>query len=153
MTQLVFYISKYLIFITPLFALYYVWKHDNQKHAIKDAIVMFIVAVIAWLCADTIKNILKIPRPIPASDVLLQGESLYSFPSGHTTFLLALATVFYYHHRPFAYTIALIGVLVGLSRVYMQVHTLIDIAGGIGLGILCGVLGHKLYNYLKKDNY
>lgn len=82
-----------------------------------------------------LKNIVARPRPyvfssdiIPAIDIL----SEYSFPSGHTALAFAMAFVLY-RYLPKKYSVVAIVVasLVGVSRVYLGVHYLSDVLGGI----------------------
>ena len=145
MQTLIIIIAKYLIIIIPIILAYYIWTHDNKKKAFIETITISIIAFTAWIIANIFKNILKISRPDIASEVLIKNESLYSFPSGHTTFFFAVATVLYFYHRKMAYAVGLLGIAVGLSRVYVGVHRPIDIIGGIVLGMIVGYIGQKIY--------
>ena len=116
-----------------------------------ESLMFLSVAVVAWVCSNFIKNIFKIPRPHIALDSLTLSDSLYSFPSGHTTFFFALAMAMYFYHRKLAYSIALFGMAVGLARVSIGYHYPIDIIGGAILGIVVGYVGHRVY--LKCRNY
>ena len=145
MQTLIIFIAKYFIIIIPIILAYYIWTHDNKKKAFIETISISIIAFTAWIIANIFKNILKIPRPDINVNVLLKNESLYSFPSGHMTFFFAVATVLYFYHRGMAFAIALFGIAVGLSRVYVGVHRPIDIIGGIALGVIIGYIGQKVY--------
>lgn len=83
---------------------------------------------------------LKIPRPSVES-----LTTAYSFPSGHATHSTVLWGYFFYlfaktiQNRIFkkslcALTVALI-IFISLSRVYLEVHWLIDVIGGVTLGV------------------
>lgn len=88
---------------------------------------------------------LKVPRPSSAS-----LTTAYSFPSGHATHATVLWGYFFYvlgetiHNRFLKNTLyafaSILILLIGLSRVYLEVHWLLDIIGGFTLGmmILCG---------------
>ncbi len=64
----------------------------------------------------------------------------FSFPSGHTTFVFALATVAWYYHEKTAYFIYLSGLCIGIARVMAGVHYPSDIIGGIVVGTLSAYL-------------
>lgn len=97
-----------------------------------------------------VKNIVRRPRP-QFEDALLALKT-YSFPSGHT----AGATVFYgfltlllfsrVHRKSRRVAIAMsatgIVLLVGLSRIYLGVHYVTDVAGAIVEGVLWLALCH-----------
>lgn len=145
------YIAKYLIFLTPVFLMIYIWKHDNKKLALIESCLIGGGAALGWVLANIIKNILKIPRPEIATDVLFRNESLYSFPSGHTTFFFTLGTMMFFYHRKISYVIFALGALVGYCRVLINVHFPIDILGGIAIGIFVGNLIFTIYRKYIKD--
>ncbi len=143
--------AQYLILIAPIIIIIiYVWTHDKKKEAIIDSVYMAIASAIAWGIAHILKNTFKTLRPELAHDILLKSESAYAFPSGHTTFFFALATVLYFHHKRLAYVTYVIGLAVGIARVYIGVHYPIDIVGGIVLGVLVGVASKYIYDIIKK---
>jgi undecaprenyl-diphosphatase len=60
--------------------------------------------------------------------------STYAFPSGHTTFVFALATIAWYYHEKVAYFLYVSGLVIGIARVIAGVHYPSDILGGIIVG-------------------
>jgi len=64
------------------------------------------------------------------------SDSSYSFPSGHTIFIFALATAVYFFHKKLGYFLYFSGLLIGLARISGGVHYPSDILGGIILGSL-----------------
>ncbi|MDR3572159.1 MAG: phosphatase PAP2 family protein [Candidatus Pacebacteria bacterium] len=85
-------------------------------------------------------------RPFLALHVShLLTDTTYSFPSGHTIFLFALATGMYFVHKPLGYLFFAAGLLVGLARVISGVHYPTDILGGIVLGTCTGALFFVLW--------
>ncbi|NDW12388.1 phosphatase PAP2 family protein [Bacteroides sp. 214] len=70
-----------------------------------------------------------------------KGEGLYGFISGHTTFSFAFATftALLFRYRYYTWTVALWAVVMAYSRIYLGVHFLTDIAGGLIAGLLVGV--------------
>ena len=150
MNSLMIFIAQYLILFTPIIIIIYIWTHDNKKDATIDSIYIAISSAMAWGIAHILKNTFKTLRPELAHDILLKSESIYAFPSGHTTFFFALATVLYFHHKRLAYVTYIIGAMVGIARVYIGVHYPIDIVGGIVLGVLVGIISQNIYNKIRK---
>ncbi|MDB4888212.1 MAG: phosphoesterase [Gemmatimonadetes bacterium] len=102
----------------------------------------------------TLKNIFARARPSALAQVV---EGTYSFPSAHATSSSAicctLAYVFWREHLVNGVVALLIGVvlplLVGLSRIYLDVHWITDVLGGWSAGVLVAALGAALYNSIR----
>jgi membrane-associated phospholipid phosphatase len=96
----------------------------------------------AWVLQRTIKLLTQVPRP-PATDAV-GVFSGYAFPSGHATDAAAvygmlavlLAAAFPRRSAKAAlWTVAVVVVgLVGLSRIYLGGHWLIDVLAGLAVG-------------------
>jgi undecaprenyl-diphosphatase len=67
-----------------------------------------------------------------------------SFPSGHATSAFTAAALLGEddHLKPLYYGIA---VIVAWSRVYVKIHHASDVVAGIGVGVLLGRLGRRLF--------
>jgi membrane-associated phospholipid phosphatase len=115
----------------------------------------------AWVCAVPFaalfarvgKGLIVSPRPaaeIDNAQMRIVGEALYnvSMPSGHTTTAFAVATAIYLALTPAQRArhvwIVLLALGGGLSRIAVGAHWPGDVAVGISLGLLCGLLGNVL---------
>lgn len=116
--------------------------------------VVFWTAILGAIVSNGLKELFDAPRPpaVLSHDAFnLFGKAYkhYSFPSGHTLTGFLLATIGYYYSPKLwqKLGILLIGVLVGLSRVWLGVHWPIDALVGAGLGLLVGCaalwIGHR----------
>lgn len=133
----------------------------------EDVFFIFVTTVIYW-CVDKdlgyklgfvtltsasinlgTKEFFKIPRPIGQPGIRslrVHTAGGYSFPSGHTQNTTALWTFFMSSfRRGWVYAAGILSIiLVGLSRLYLGVHTPTDVVGGIIIGgvwvLLCGSL-------------
>jgi membrane-associated phospholipid phosphatase len=93
-----------------------------------------------WFLSNGFKTLLDRPRP----EAGLVDATGTAFPSGHATqgtaFFLMLAIVLSAAlpgpwRRPAAAAAIAVGVLSGLSRIYLGVHWLTDVVGGFALGL------------------
>jgi undecaprenyl-diphosphatase len=98
-----------------------------------------------------LKQVFARARPAVAGHFV---PSTYAFPSGHATASTAVCCTLAYVYwregfisRRFGVCLATIPpFLIGLSRVYLDVHWTTDVLGGWSLGLLIAVLGAALYD-------
>ena len=78
-------------------------------------------------------------------------ESDKSFPSGHTTaaFELGIAA-FLVLNKKYSWVFPVMSVLVGLSRIYLMVHYVTDVLGGVVVGTFAGIMGFVIMNAIMK---
>ena len=110
----------------------------------------------SYIASGTVNNIMKmtfrIPRPwvkdssFTTVDGAKDTATGYSFPSGHSTNIAVVGTTFFMNvHNIFVKIIAVVlMVLVPVSRMYLGVHTPLDVAVGLGLGIIITVIVNKI---------
>jgi len=110
----------------------------------------FFQGIILFLSSGTItqiiKNLLNEPRPIKyLSDIsnlkFVEGVDVYSwgsFPSGHTTsaFTIFLYFSFLVKNKYLKFLFFVIAVNVGISRIYLVQHFLIDVWAGSLIGVI-----------------
>lgn len=105
--------------------------------------------VLGWLLAKIAKTAVHRGRPTEIfHQINLFQSHIYSgfgFPSGHSTFSAACATVLYYQVRPrYRKYILLTVFLVGISRIYLGAHFPLDVVGGWALGVIAGSIAMLL---------
>ena len=73
-------------------------------------------------------------------------ESDKSFPSGHTTaaFELGVAIFCVIKNKKIAWIFPVFSALVGFSRIYLMVHYVTDVLGGVVIGTFAGVMGYLI---------
>lgn len=112
-----------------------------------------LLPVIAGLMLDIpvyclLKHKFSRPRPYDATSTvscLISPLDRFSFPSGHTSVafvVLTAAGAFYLWLVPL---LAVVAVLIGISRVYLGVHYPSDVLAGALLGTACGIIGVWLF--------
>lgn len=102
----------------------------------------------AWVLAHVVKGRVARPRPeelLVGVDVRDTGAEGHGFASGHSAVAFAAATVLTPVVPPRWRAVPLtLAALVALARVYFGVHLPLDVVGGAGLGILCGLVAVAL---------
>ncbi len=128
-----YYVLAAVITIMPLF----------KKNKVKNILKLWSSFLSAGLLVYILKIIILRPRPL----INLIEASSSSFPSGHTTIMFALLPIIYKEFKEIKYIWLFISVLVAFSRIYLGVHHLSDIIGGIMLGLLVGINLIKLFSH------
>jgi len=130
-----------------VFVLWLVYK----KRWIDEAKVYTFSLLFSIASFAIIKQLIGRVRP---HSILVDAHN-YSFPSGHSTMAMAIALGVYFvfvdkiKHK-FLWLFIAIGwaLLVGFSRIYLNVHWVSDVLAGFSLGIVCALLAslfvHKI---------
>jgi membrane-associated phospholipid phosphatase len=114
------------------------------------AIVIIFGTLTLWLLVEIIKALSDRDRPfltLEKTRIIGWREKGDSFPSGHTTQIFFLMTLFMYHFQlGIGESIALYAVagLVGFTRIYIGAHYPRDVIAGIVLGSVWGILATLL---------
>ncbi len=124
-------------------------RHTSGRHAA----VMALAPLLAAGAILGLKALFARPRPPGAMALHLYG---FSFPSGHTTgstgILLTFAYVFWREHiagRWLAAVAITLTLLVGVSRVYLDVHWATDVLGGWAVGLFIATWSGAVYERLR----
>lgn len=74
----------------------------------------------------------------------------YSFPSGHTLSAFSSAAAIFMHKKSWGTAAYILAALIAFSRMYLYVHFMTDILGGIVLGVIIGTLSYIMADKLWK---
>lgn len=143
---LITFLASFLIWVM-FGGLLILWIFDGKVKR-EQALHAFAAMLLAWVIAQMLKNFLPTTRPF-----LLSGESALtltvhtdnSFPSGHSAVAFSLAIIMWLHNRKLGFFYLAAAFLVGIGRVFANVHYLLDIVVGGLLGSLVAVIVNKFH--------
>jgi acid phosphatase family membrane protein YuiD len=108
------------------------------------------------LINTTVKQIFKVPRPFERDTTLrvLRQETAggFSFPSGHTQCTASFWTSMMLEIKSkWLYFVGIILIiLVGISRMYLGVHTPQDVLVGALIGVIWVIISNQLFDYAER---
>lgn len=112
------------------------------------------VYLLQLIAVEFIKVTFKRPRPKqhgPIKNIFGLKATSGSFPSGHSSniFSIALLLSYYYQTSLNATSILFaIAALVGLSRIYLGKHYIVDVTGGAVIGLILSTIGILTMNLI-----
>lgn len=153
MHTLIIFGAKYLFIIVALIFCA-VWLQASRFHKKQMAAAIILAGVIAGIIDKISGKLYYDPRPFVTHHVtpLVSHAADNGFPSEHTLFTFAVATVLYFYRPRLSYLVFALAALVGISRVAAHVHSPIDIFGGMVIGVISGCAAQWLtLRYLPED--
>lgn len=148
-------VGEYLLYPLLLLVVFFMYREWSKGHSMN--VWGYSVAVLGALIArfgvaEAIRLVYHHPRPFITFNIPhLLTDTSYSFPSGHTIFIFALATGVYRINKKFAYWLYGAGLLIGVARVAGGVHYPSDILGGIVLGVATSYAVTSIWKSLSRS--
>ncbi len=139
----------YWIGFTVSFLVVYPMLDKKDKAKVSWITYVLIPAVfLTYVVNFALKLIFSVPRPCAG---LVGCPAGYSFPSGHASIAFAFAAIVILYERKYkSYLWAVpLAVLVGMSRIFLNFHTVIDVVGGAVVGTLVSLLVYKASDKIK----
>ncbi len=117
--------------------------------------IMFALLITLIMGEGIIKHVVKRVRPseiLPEEEQIVDPPRYYSFPSGHTASSFSVVAVTVMRCSPWLFVpVIVLACSIGFSRMYLRVHYLSDVVGGVILGLTCGFLSVPLWSVLEKS--
>jgi undecaprenyl-diphosphatase len=143
MDTLITFGAKYL-FLAVVLLWAAAWLQASRRHRAEIAWATFIAVVIAAVLDKIAGKLYYDPRPFVSHHVhpLVAHAADNGFPSEHTLFSITLGMVLFLYRPKLGMLALAIALIVGIARVAAHVHSPIDIAGGIAMGVVSGYAGY-----------
>lgn len=128
------------------------FKKEKYLEIAKLCLYSLILSAVIVTC---LKLTFQSPRPFTVLDNVRQlavPSEPNSFPSGHTSSTLAVATVLVWklrENRILVVLLVLFAFLIGFSRIYIGLHYPLDVVTGAFVGIISGIVVLVVKNRLK----
>lgn len=134
--------------IFVLFMIFAVLINERRFEKIKK---ITIALIIAFILSSATKEIFKVQRPCIEEEInKIQCPVDYSFPSTHAALAFTLALAFLNKRSYVLYLI--LALFVSFTRIYLFVHTFIDVAGGFIIAGLAYYIIDLAFNEKTKNN-
>lgn len=157
MDMLIIFAAKYLIALSPILALWVLYKASPQRR--KELIIFGAITVpLAYLLALIARHFWYDPRPFVLGGFtpLIPHTADNGFPSDHMLLASALAAVVGYSDRKLAALTWVIALIIGGARVVAGVHHVTDILGSLALVLAAKwsayAIIHQLWNKNNRVN-
>lgn len=135
MNEIIYIFSALPIFIAIFYALFHVITKHERRHHIRHILIISITSVLSFLVAVILKNIIAHPRP-DLTQAIFMPNDIYSFPSGHATFMFGLAFAMHSFDKHAGKILFVLALITGIARVLAGVHYWYDIVGGFFVGAI-----------------
>lgn len=119
--------------------------------------IMSLAALLGSFLIDNVllKNLVARTRPyevITGLQLLIEKQSDFSFPSGHTGSSFAAAVILYRElPKKWGIPALVLAVLIGFSRLYLGVHYPTDVICGALIGSLIAVTVRRIFYYMREN--
>lgn len=104
-------------------------------HFHKVILAELVIVLATMFFVTLIKFVVRRERPLPPGEFVTFRYDAYSFPSGHSARLAALAVSTIFFAPTVGWVLAIIALMVALARVAVGVHYLSDIVTGLIVGV------------------
>ena len=151
MNEIIIFCAAYLIYIACIYVFLRIVLLHKKEDRITNLLAVFASAVASWTLGHFLKDLFAHARP-DLTVALIVPIDPYSFPSGHSSFMFALAFAMYLLDKHAGKIILVLATAVGIARVLAGVHYWYDIVGGMALGAFVAyVIVRVIKNFRRQE--
>lgn len=137
MDTLMILFAKYLYLLIILGAVIYGLFQPREKQ--KSMLILTVIALpVIYMVAKIGSHLYYDPRPFVTMHIkpLIPHAPDNGFPSDHTLISAAFASILFVFNKKWGIIAFIFALLVGISRIYVHVHSPIDIAGSFVMSVV-----------------
>lgn len=141
MDGLMIVFAKYLYLVVILVAVVYALRQARSVQ--KSIIILTVIALpLIYIVAKIAGHFFYDPRPFVQMHItpLIPHAPDNGFPSDHTLISAAFASILFVFNKKWGIIAFILAILVGISRVYVHVHSPIDVIGSLVISIVATTL-------------
>ena len=137
--------AKYLFLVIVFLTLGYFFM---QKRAVQKRILFFalISLPLTFIIAKILSMFYYDPRPFVSYHFtpLIPHDVTNGFPSDHALLSFGLSFLLFFFNKKVGACVLFLGILVGIARIYVGVHSLIDITGSFFIAFVVAFSTHLI---------
>lgn len=149
MDSLMIFTAKYLVYILAAAAIIFLLL---QKREIQKKLIVFagIDLLLTYLAGKLAGKLFYDPRPFVATHIksLIPHAPTNGFPSDHALVSFAIAWIIFAYNKRIGIIFALVALFIGISRIYVRVHSPIDIIGSFGISAIVALVVYFVLQFL-----
>ena len=154
MDQLLIFFAQYLFLLSCVVStVYFLQQNWSQKK--KILLVAVPAFVLAYLAALVASQLYFDPRPFVVGNFipLIPHIADNGFPSDHALLVCAIASVATFLNTRLAFVLWIIALLVMAGRVYVGLHTVLDVGASVCITFASTLLVVKAMSYYQVENW
>lgn len=143
------FLAKYLIYLLAAWAIVTEWLVSEDRSIRARLVWLFkigLALVVLYLVMEFLRQAFPSIRPYINGGItpLVSLPNNLSFPSGHAGQAAVLAYSIFYIRKSWGIWAIILAGLVGLGRILVSAHYLVDVVAGLSLGILVSFAALKV---------
>ena len=132
----------------------FIWFLKQPKFKQKEILLFACICLpLIYIASRGISLLYYNPRPFVVEHFkpLIAHKTTNGFPSHHVLLTSALAAIIFIFNRRLSVILWILVLFIGVSRMYVGVHHLIDVVGGMLIAVMIVGIVYFTIRYFKRD--
>ena len=132
----------------------FIWFLKQPKFKQKEILLFACICVpLIYIASRIISLLYYNPRPFVSGHFrpLIAHKATNGFPSHHVLLTSALSAIIFIFNRRLSVILWILVLFIGVSRMYVGVHHLIDVVGGMLIAVMIVGIVYFTIRYFKRD--